>query len=100
MDKKTFLQGLSTYTRGGHPVYEFARFYRRFMEDKLAKKAHEQQTIKKIAIKSLTDQVIQQQLEKGVSPQHILEHILSDNETTSLFDDTPSATIALPPNKK
>ena len=27
MDRKTYLQGLSTYARGGHPVYEFARFY-------------------------------------------------------------------------
>ena len=31
VDRKTYLQGLNTYTSGGHPVYEFARFYRRFM---------------------------------------------------------------------
>jgi len=98
MDKKTYLQGLPTYNRGGHPVYEFARFYRRFMEDKLAKKSKEQKSIKEIAIKSLTDQVVRQQLEQGVSPQHILENILSDN-TASLFDNSQSTTPTLLPKK-
>jgi len=85
MDRKTYLQGLTTYARGGHPVYEFARFYRRFMEDKLAKKIQENQKVKEIALKSLTDQVIQHQLEQGNSPQQLLESILSDN-TKNLFD--------------
>lgn len=98
MDKKTKLQGLKTYTRGGHPVYEFARFYRRFMEDKLAKQANEQQTIKEIAIKALTDQVIQQKLEKGISPQQILGNILS-SDTASLFDDTQGSNTTLLPKK-
>lgn len=98
IDKKTYLQGLNTYSRGGHPVYEFARFYRRFMEDKLAKKAKEQQSLKEIALKSLTDQVIHQQLEKGVSPQHILENILSDN-VTPLLDGTQDTITALLPKK-
>lgn len=95
MDRKTYMQGLSTYARGGHPVYEFARFYRRFMEDKLAKKMKEQQTVKEIAIKSLTDQVIQRQLEQGVSPQNLLGNILSDN-TAMLFDDTEQKPKRLP----
>ena len=95
MDRKTFLQGLPTYSRGGHPVYEFARFYRRFMEDKLAKKFKEQQTIKEIAIKSLTDQVIQQQLQSGHSPQQLLQNIISDN-MASLLDDTEDKTLRLP----
>ena len=91
MDKKTYMQGLATYARGGHPVYEFARFYRRFMEDKLAKKFKQQQTVKEIALKSLADQVIQQQLQLGTSPQKLLENIISDN-MVELFDeeqDTP-----------
>ena len=89
MDKKTHLQGLKTYARGGHPVYEFARFYRRFMEDKLAKKSAEQKVIKEIAIKSLTDQVIQQKLEKGISPESILEDLTDSGDIDSLFQDTP-----------
>lgn len=89
MDKKTHLQGLKTYARGGHPVYEFARFYRRFMEDKLAKKSAEQKAIKEIAIKSLTDQVIQQKLEKGISPESILEDLTDSGDIDSLFQDSP-----------
>ena len=81
MDRKTYLQGLATYERGGHPVYEFARFYRRFMEDKISKKMNENKKVKEIAIKSLTDQVIQKQLEAGNSPQKILESILSGNNS-------------------
>ncbi|MBQ3695769.1 MAG: hypothetical protein II938_02205 [Alphaproteobacteria bacterium] len=87
MDRKTYMQGLTTYARGGHPVYEFARFYRRFMEDKLAKKIQEQQKVKEIALKSLTDQVIQKQLEQGYSPQQLLDQIISD-KTALLFEDT------------
>ena len=94
MDRKTYLQGLSTYARGGHPVYEFARFYRRFMEDKLAKKIQENQKVKEIALKSLTDQVIQHQLELGNSPQQLLENILS-NDTASLFNKTEEKPLRL-----
>ena len=94
MDKKTYLQGLKTYTRGGHPVYEFARFYRRFMEDKLAQKADEQKTIKEIAIKSLTDQVIHQQLAKGISPQQLLESI-TKNDVSMLLDNTEEKPLRL-----
>ncbi len=94
MDRKTYMQGLSTYERGGHPVYEFARFYRRFMEDKLAKKLQETNRVKEIALKSLTDQVIQQQLANGQSPQQLLEHIISD-QTDKLFQDTENQPLRL-----
>lgn len=94
MDRKTYLQGLTTYARGGHPVYEFARFYRRFMEDKLAKKMKETQKVKEIAIKSLTDQVIQHQLENGQSPQKLLEQILSD-KTIELFEEEKDQPLRL-----
>lgn len=94
MDRKTYLQGLKTYQRGGNPVYEFARFYKCFMADKLAKRQKEQQTVKEIAIKSLTDQVIQQQLAIGKSPQQLLENILSE-ETNILFDETGTEPLKL-----
>ena len=35
IDQKTALQGLASYQQGGNPVYEFARFYRKFMEQKI-----------------------------------------------------------------
>ena len=47
----------------------------------------EQQKVKEIALKSLTDQVIQNQLELGRSPQQLLEQIISD-KTALLFEDT------------
>ena len=79
MDRKTALQGLPTYSRGGTPVYEFSRFYRKFMEDKIAKKKATQNDFKKVAMKTLSEQLIQQQLSLGHSPQEILDHIMNDD---------------------
>lgn len=79
VDRKTALQGLPTYSRGGTPVYEFSRFYRKFMEDKIARKKSTQNDFKKIAMKTLTEQLIQQQLVQGHSPQEILDHIMNDD---------------------
>ena len=78
VDKKTALQGLPTYSRGGSPVYEFSRFYRKFMEDKIAQKKVIQNDFKKVAMKTLSEQLIQQQLSLGHSPQEILDHIMND----------------------
>ena len=90
MDRKTHLQGLSTYARGGHPVYEFARFYRRFMEDKLAKSQKAQERAREIALKSLTDQVIQRQLNNGSDPQQLLENLMNHG-TDALFNESEPA---------
>ena len=88
VDRKTALQGLASYSRGGSPVYEFSRFYRKFMEDKIAKKKANQNDFKKIAMKTLTEQVIHQQLAQGRSAQEILDHIMNDDllEITTSFD--------------
>ena len=79
MDRKTVLQGLPTYSRGGSPVYEFSRFYRKFMEDKVAKKKIIQDDFKQVAMKALTEQLINQQLTLGHSPQEILDRIMNDD---------------------
>ena len=79
MDRKTALQGLSTYSRGGGAVYEFSRFYRKFMEDKIARKKATQDDFKKMAMKTLSEQLIQQQLASGHSAQEILDHIMNDD---------------------
>ena len=82
VDRKTALQGLSSYSRGGEPVYEFSRFYRKFMEDKIAKKKQTQNDFKKIAMKTLSEQLIGQQLASGHSAQDILDHIMNDDLLT------------------
>ena len=88
MDRKTALQGLSSYMRGGNPVYEFSRFYRKFMEDKIAKKRASQNDFKKIAMKTLSEQIIQQQLAAGHSAHEILEHIMDDNLLNADISDS------------
>ena len=77
-DKKTVLQGLDSFSPGGSPVMEFARFYRKFMEKKLQNKSKLQQQIQETALKSLTDEVIRQKLSSGYSAQDILTSIMSD----------------------
>ena len=77
-DKKTVLQGLDNFSPGGSPVMEFARFYRKFMEKKLKKKENFQQQLQQTALKSLTDEIVRQQLSKGYSPKDVLANIMSD----------------------
>ena len=79
VDRKTALQGLPSYSRGGTPVYEFSRFYRKFMEDKVARKKATQNDFQKMAMKTLSEQLIQQQLAQGRSAQEILDHIMNDD---------------------
>lgn len=88
IDRKTELQGLPSYSRGGSPVYEFARFYRKFMEDKILHKRKSQNDFKESLIKTLSEQIVHQQLEQGYSAQEILNHIMNDEllEMTSSKD--------------
>lgn len=88
IDRKTELQGLPSYSRGGNPVYEFARFYRKFMEDKILHKRKSQNDFKESLIKTLSEQIVHQQLEQGYSAQEILNHIMNDEllEMTSSKD--------------
>lgn len=88
IDRKTELQGLPSYSRGGSPVYEFARFYRKFMEDKILHKRKSQNDFKESLIKTLSEQIVHQQLEQGYSAQEILNRIMNDEllEITSSKD--------------
>ena len=97
VDKKTALQGLPSYSRGGTPVYEFSRFYRKFMEAKIAKKKATQNDFQKMAMKTLSEQLIQQQLAAGHSAQEILDHIMNDD---LLAIGTPESDKLLLPRKK
>lgn len=84
-DKKTVLQGLDSFSPGGSPVMEFARFYRKFMETKLQNKTKFQQQIQQTALKSLTDEIVRQKLANGYSADAILSSIMSDQ---FLIDNT------------
>lgn len=96
VDRKTALQGLPSYSRGGTPTYEFSRFYRKFMEDKIARKKANQNDFKKQAMKTLTEQVIQQKIASGYSVQEILDHIMNDD---LLNLSSPDSSTPLLPKK-
>ena len=88
-DKKTILQGLDSFSPGGSPVMEFARFYRKFMEKKLQKNNKIQQEIKQTALKSLTDEIVRQKLANGYSVNDVLTSIISDNFLTQEAPENP-----------
>ena len=99
MDNKTYMQGLPEYARGGHPVYEFARFYRTFMKDKLSKRAKEQEKIKELTMQSLIDQTIRQKLEQGYQPQDLLTHVMDNGYSALLSHDESIQDIKSLPKK-
>lgn len=68
MDKKTNLVGLEGFKKGGDPIYEFARFNRKFAEAQNMEEMKIQQDEKYM----LKNAMIQQQLLEGVSPNDIL----------------------------
>jgi hypothetical protein len=86
-DKKTRLQGLNSFSPGGSPVMEFARFYRKFMEDKIKKENDFRQQFQQTALKSLTDEIVRQQLQNGRNPAEILSHIMSADLLSSDYND-------------
>ncbi len=96
VDQKTALQGLDSYHKGGSPVYEFARFYRKFMEQKIKGKQKLNESFQEIAMKSLSEKLIQEQMEKGISPAKILQQISNGSLLSSETEDTP----LLPQHKK
>ena len=56
------------------------------MEDKISKKKQSQNDFKKIAMKTLTEQLIQQQLAAGRSAGEILDSIMTDDLLLGLPD--------------
>ncbi len=96
MDSKTYLQGLKDYAKGGEPVYEFARFYRTYMRDRLFQQTEQKKRVQDIAVRSLIDQVIQQRLADGCSPQTLLENALGGNYDNLLSNEKAPSIKALP----
>ena len=81
VDEKTNLTGLDNYMRGGDPIYEFARFHRKYtekehvVEEKLKISARE--TYQNAVIQSVTSEVAKQQLMAGNNPMDIINSLLS-----------------------
>ena len=92
-DKKTRLQGLNSFSPGGSPVMEFARFYRKFMEEKIKKENDFRQQFQQTALKSLTDEIVRQQLQNGRNPNEVLSYIMSND---LLSDNFNSEQLSLP----
>ena len=96
VDSKTYLQGLKDYAKGGTPVYEFARFYRIYMRNRLSQQTEQKKQIQDLAVKSLIDQVIQKRLSDGCSPQTLLQDALNGNYDNLLSNETTPSVKALP----
>lgn len=84
VDERTNLTGLDTYQRGGDPLYEFARFHRKFTE-KENKEAEEsriqaQNAYRSAVIQSVTAEVAKQQLLEGRNPMDIINELLGQEE--------------------
>ena len=83
---------MDSFSPGGSPVMEFARFYRKYMENKLQKKDKLQQQIQQTALKSLTDEIIRQKLANGYSANDVLSSILSNEILIENKEDIPLLT--------
>lgn len=81
IDEKTNLEGLSNYQRGGDPIYEFARFHRKYTEKERAKenRAREsaQEAFRNEMAKTLATKITEQQLLEGRNPMELMEMLFS-----------------------
>lgn len=81
VDEKTNLAGLDNYVRGGDPLYEFARFHRKYTEKKRAQeeksKIAAQDAFRNAVVQSVATEVTRQQLLEGKNPMEIIDSLLS-----------------------
>lgn len=81
VDEKTKLLGLDNYQRGGDPLYEFARFHRKYTEKEHRKeeKAREsaQEAFRNAMAQTLATEATKQQLLAGKNPMELLELLFS-----------------------
>lgn len=80
MRKKTGFIGIKNYEKGGEPLYEFVRFYHKFMEQKQRKSEKLLEQFKQEAVHSLANKVVEQQLLEGRSPDTILKSLMNDTK--------------------
>lgn len=88
VDEKTKLTGLDTYKRGGDPLYEFARFHRKFTEkeNKIAEqsKIEAQNAFRNAVVQSVATEVAKQQLSQGKNPMDIINSLLSQEDNLQI----------------
>lgn len=84
IDNKTNLTGLADYMRGGDPVYEFARFHRKYTEQEHRREEQNRQATEQAfrngLVQSLAQELSKQQLLEGRNPMEILEMIFPKNQ--------------------
>ena len=83
VDEKTNLTGLDNYVRGGDPIYEFARFHRKYAE-KTNKQAEQskiaaEDAFRNAVVQSVASEVAKQQLLEGKNPLDIIDSLLNGN---------------------
>ena len=83
VDDKTNLIGLKDYERGGDPLYEFARFQRKYTERERKKeeKAREsaQEAFRNAMVQTLAVEAAKQQLLEGKNPMDLVELLFAPN---------------------
>jgi hypothetical protein len=86
IDKKTHLVGLKNFVWGGDPIYEFARFYRKYHEVENEKKIKEQEknreAFRSSVISSMAKQYTEQQLLSGANPFDVIDNLLGSNDSS------------------
>lgn len=89
IDEKTQLQGLDNYKNGGDPLYEFARFHRRFIEKEYGKELEArksaQEAFRNSVVQTLAVEYSKQQLLLGANPVELIESLFDkDSVATSI----------------
>ncbi len=81
MDYKNNLLTLPDYKRGGHPVSEFSRFQRKFMETRKRREVKQKESLeleyRKTLVQSVAQQTAAQMITSGMSAAAILEQAFS-----------------------
>lgn len=84
MDAKTFHQDLEDYQKGGHPVYEFARFERKFYEHKrgkdIANKENAQEAFRNAIVKETAAEIARQQIASGKNPMELVSLLFAPQD--------------------
>ena len=81
IDEKTNLTGLAGFARGGDPIYEFARFHRKYTEAEHKKenqrRERAQETLQNAMIQAIAQDYAKNKLLEGKNPMEILDAILN-----------------------
>lgn len=102
MDSKAHLNTYHDYMRGGDPLYEFARFQRRYAEKKFHKedKAKEsaQEAFRNTMVQAVAAEITKQQMLEGKNPMDIVNLLFStDDFGEAIHKLNQPKTVKIPP---